>query len=258
MKNLFDVTGKVAVVSGGSSGIGFMMAQGLLENGAKVYITARKIGQLDDAQKALSEFGDCVAIPSDLSTLAGIEGFVSELTKRESKLDILINNAGAVWAAPFGDFPEEGWDKVMDINIKGLFFMTQKCLPLLTAAGTVESRARVINIASINGIRNSGMPTYSYTASKSAVVNLTTHLATDLIGKNILVNAIAPGYFPSKMTKSITENEAMTKYALTKIPTGRMGTAEDIAGTALYLASRASAFTCGQTIAVDGGQISTP
>lgn len=257
MKNLFDVSGKVAVVSGGSSGIGFMMAQGLLENGAKVYITARKIGQLKDAQKALSEFGDCVAVASDLSTIAGIEGFVAELSKHETKLDILINNAGAVWAAPVESFPEEGWDKVMDINVKGLFFMTQKCLPLLKAAGSTESRARVINIASINGIRNSGMATYSYTASKSAVVNLTTHLATDLIDSNILVNAIAPGYFPSKMTKSIVENEAMTKYALTKIPAGRMGTAEDIAGTALYLSSRASAFMCGQTLVVDGGQIST-
>ena len=257
MKNLFDVSGKIAVISGGSSGIGFMMAEGLLENGAKVYITARKIGQLEEAKKALSEFGNCVAIPSDLSTVEGIEGFVTELSKHESKLDILINNAGAVWAAPIDSFPEQGWDKVMDINIKGLFFMTQKCLPLLKAAGTAENSARVINIASINGLRNSGMPTYSYTASKSAVVALTTHLATDLVGDNILVNAIAPGYFPSKMTKEITENEAMTKYALTKIPAGRMGTPEDIAGTALYLSSRASAFTFGQTIVIDGGQIST-
>ena len=258
MKNLFDVSGKVAVVSGGSSGIGFMMAQGLLENGAKVYITARKIGQLDEAQKELSEYGDCEAIPSDLSTLEGIESFVAELSKREDKLDILINNAGAVWAAPLAEFPEDGWDKVMNINIKGLFFMTQKCLPLLKAAGTSDRRSRVINIASINGLRNSGMPTYSYTASKSAVVQLTTHLATDLVKDNILVNAIAPGYFPSKMTKAITENEAMTKYALTKIPAGRMGTPEDIAGTALYLSSRASEFTFGQTIVIDGGQISTP
>jgi len=140
------VKGKVAVVSGGSSGIGFMMAQGLLENGAKVYITARKIGQLDEAQKELSEYGECVAIPSDLSTIEGIEGFVAELSKREDKLDILINNAGAVWAAPLAEFPEDGWDKVMDINIKGLFFMTQKCLPLLKAAGTPDRRARVINI----------------------------------------------------------------------------------------------------------------
>ena len=257
MKNLFDVTGKVAVVTGGSSGIGFMMAQGLLENGAKVYITARKIERLKAAEKALSEFGDCTAIPSDLSNLDGIEMFVAELSKHESKLDILINNAGAVWAAPMSEFPEMGWDNVMNINVKGLFFMTQKCLPLLKAAGSKEARARVINIASINGIRNSGMPTYSYTASKSAVVHLTTHLATDMIGDNILVNAIAPGYFPSNMTKAIVEDEAMTKYALTKIPAGRLGSPEDIAGAALYLSSRASAFVCGQTLVVDGGQIST-
>lgn len=257
MKNLFDVSGKVAVVSGGSSGIGFMMAQGLLENGAKVYITARKVGQLEEAAKALSEFGDCTAIPSDLSSIEGIEGFVAEFSKHESQLDILINNAGAVWAAPIASFPEQGWDKVMDINVKSLFFMTQKCLPLLKAAGSAESRARVINIASINGIRNSGMATYSYTASKSAVVHLTTHLATDLIGDNILVNAIAPGYFPSKMTKAIVDNDAMTKHAIAQIPCARMGSPEDIAGTALFLSSRASAWVCGQTIVVDGGQIST-
>ena len=257
MKNLFNVSGKIAVVSGGSSGIGFMMAQGLLENGAKVYITARKIGQLKEAAKALSEFGDCVAIPSDLSSIDGIEGFVAELSKRETRLDILINNAGAVWGAPIATFPEQGWDKVMDINVKSLFFMTQKCLPLLKAAGRADSRARVINIASINGLRNSGMPTYSYTASKSAVVHLTTHLATDLVGDNILVNAIAPGYFPSKMTKAIVDNQAMAKHAITQIPCGRMGMPEDIAGTALYLSSRASGFVCGQTIVVDGGQIST-
>ena len=245
------------MVSGGSSGIGFMMSQGLLENGAKVYITARKVAQLDAAQKELSKYGECIAIPSDLSSIEGIEGFVAELSKHEKKLDILINNAGAVWAAPIESFPEQGWDKVMDINVKGLFFMTQKCLPLLKAAGAKDDPARIINIASINGIRNSGMTTYSYTASKSAVVNLTTHLATDLIGDNILVNAIAPGYFPSQMTKSITDNDAMTKYALSKIPCARMGTPEDIAGTALYLASRASAFVCGHTIVVDGGQIST-
>lgn len=257
MKNLFDVSGKIAVVSGGSSGIGFMMAQGLLENGAKVYITARKVGQLEEAAKALSAFGECVAIPSDLSSIDGIESFVAEFGKHETRLDILINNAGAVWSAPIASFPEQGWDKVMDINVKSLFFMTQKCLPFLKAAGRKDNRARVINIASINGIRNSGMATYSYTASKSAVVHLTTHLATDLVGDNILVNAIAPGYFPSKMTKAIVENEAMTELAITKIPCGRMGSPEDIAGTALYLSSRASAWVCGQTIVVDGGQIST-
>jgi len=257
LKNLFDVSGKVAVVSGGSSGIGFMMAQGLLENGAKVYITARKVAQLEAAQKELSAFGKCVAIPSDLSSLDGIEGFVTEFSKSESRLDILINNAGAVWAEPIDSFSEGGWDKVMDINVKGLFFMTQKCLPLLKAAGDNEDPARVINIASINGIRNSGMPTYSYTASKSAVVHLTTHMATDLANDNVLVNAIAPGFFPSKMTKNIVENEAMTQHAISQTPRGRMGTPEDIAGTALYLSSRASAWVCGETIVLDGGMIST-
>ena len=257
MKNLFDVSGKVAVVTGGSSGIGAMMARGLLENGAKVYITARKEDRLNAMAEELSQYGECVPIAADMSDVDAIEAFVAAVSAKEDKVDILINNAGANWAAPIDQFPEGGWDKVMDINIKSIFFTTQKFIPLMKAAATADNPARVINIASINGIRNSGMATYSYTASKSAVVHLTTHLATDLIKDNILVNAIAPGYFPSKMTKAITEDDAMTKYALTKIPVNRLGSPEDIAGTALYLSSRASAFVCGQTIVVDGGQIST-
>ncbi|QJB69814.1 glucose 1-dehydrogenase [Parasphingorhabdus halotolerans] len=256
MKNLFDVSGKVAVVTGGSSGIGAMMARGLLENGAKVYITARKEERLHAMQKELSAYGECVAIAADMSKVEGIEAFVAAVSAQEEKVDILINNAGANWAAPVDQFPENGWDKVMDINIKSIFFTTQKFIPLLKAAGTADDPARVINIASINGIRNSGMPTYAYTASKSAVIHLTTHLATDMAHWNINVNAIAPGFFPSNMTKQIVENEAMTKAALAQIPRGRAGKPEDIAGTALYLCGAASAWLVGQTIALDGGMIS--
>lgn len=256
MKNLFNVAGKVAVVTGGSSGIGEMMAQGLLENGAKVYITARKVGQLEAAAKELSAFGECIAIPSDLSSVSGIEEFVAELSKHEKQIDILINNAGAVWAAPFDSFPENGWDKIMDINIKSMFFMTQKCLPLLKVGGTTEDPSRVVNICSINGIRNSGMPTYSYTASKAAAVHLTTHLGTDLAAYNINVNGIAPGFFPSKMTKDAVNNKDISDKMVSKIPRQRMGTPEDIAGTAIYLCSRASAWVCGETIVLDGGMIS--
>jgi NAD(P)-dependent dehydrogenase (short-subunit alcohol dehydrogenase family) len=161
MQSLFDVSGKVAVVSGGSSGIGAMMARGLLENGAKVYVTARKAERLMAMAEELSGFGECIAIPGDMSKVEGIEALVAEISKHESKIDILINNAGANWSAPIEDFPEKGWDKVMDINIKSIFFTTQKFLPLLKAAGSMEQPARVINIASINGIRNSGMPTYA-------------------------------------------------------------------------------------------------
>jgi len=257
MKTLFNVSGKVAVVSGGSSGIGAMMARGLLENGVKVYITARKADRLMAMAEELSEYGDCIAIPSDMSSVEGIESLVAEISKRESKIDILINNAGSNWSAPVEDFPEKGWDKVMDINIKSIFFATQKFLPLLKAAGHAEEPARIINIASINGIRNSGMPTYAYTASKSGVIHLTEHLATDLASASINVNAIAPGFFPSNMTKQIVENDEMTKFALSQIPRGRMGAPEDIAGTAIFLCSRASSWLTGQTIVLDGGMIST-
>jgi NAD(P)-dependent dehydrogenase (short-subunit alcohol dehydrogenase family) len=257
LNNLFDVAGKVAVVTGGSSGIGAMMAQGLLENGAKVYITARKADRLHAAAEELSKFGECITIPGDMSSVEGIEAFVAEVSSRESKIDILINNAGANWAAPIADFPEVGWDKVMDINIKSIFFSIQKFLPLLKAAGTAEDPARVINIASINGIRNSGMPTYAYSASKSGVIHLTEHLATDLASSNVNVNAIAPGLFPSNMTKQIVENDGMTTAAIARIPRGRMGKPEDIAGTAIFLSSQASAWVTGHTIVLDGGMIAT-
>lgn len=257
LNNLFDVAGKVAVVTGGSSGIGAMMAQGLLENGAKVYITARKADRLHAAAEELSKFGECIAIPGDMSSVEGIEAFVAEVSRRESKIDILINNAGANWGAPIEDFPESGWDKVMDINIKSIFFSIQKFLPLLKAAGTAEDPARVINIASINGIRNSGMPTYAYSASKSGVIHLTEHLATDLASSNVNVNAIAPGLFPSNMTKQIVENDGMTTAAIARIPRGRMGKPEDIAGTAIFLSSQASAWVTGHTIVLDGGMIAT-
>ncbi|MGB5723225.1 MAG: glucose 1-dehydrogenase [Parasphingorhabdus sp.] len=256
MKTLFDVSGKVALVSGGSSGIGAMMARGLLENGAKVYITARKEERLMAKAAELSELGECIGIPSDLSNVEGIEALVAAISEREEKIDILINNAGANWSASIEDFPEKGWDKVMDINIKSIFFTTQKFLPLLKASGTSDDPARVINIASINGIRNSGMPTYAYTASKSGVINLTEHLATDLARHNINVNAIAPGFFPSNMTKQIVDNDEMTKMAISQIPRGRMGAPEDIAGTALYLCSRASSWMIGQALVLDGGMIS--
>ncbi|MEO9469670.1 glucose 1-dehydrogenase [Parasphingorhabdus sp.] len=258
MKALFDVSGKVAVVTGGSSGIGAMMARGLVENGAKVYITARKVERLIEMAEELSKLGDCTAIPADLSNVDAIEELVAAITAKEDHIDILINNAGANWAAPIEDFPEAGWDKVMDINIKSIFFATQKFLPLLKASGNAEDPARVINIASINGIRNSGMPTYAYSASKSGVIHLTEHLATDLASYHINVNAIAPGFFPSNMTKQIVENDGMTKMAISQIPRGRMGSPEDIAGTALYLCSRASAWVIGQTIVLDGGMISRP
>lgn len=254
MNNLFSVTGKTVVISGGSSGIGAMMAQGFLEGGAEVFITARKVDRLMAKAEELSALGDCTAIPGDMSTLEGIEAFVAALSEKTDHIDILVNNAGANWVAPIEQFPEMGWDKVMDVNVKSIFFMTQKCLPLLIA-GTADDPARVINIASIHGLSNPGLPSYSYSASKSAVVHLTKHLATDLAGRHINVNGIAPGYFPSVMTKDISENEKMKKMVVSRIPRRRPGSAEDIAGTALYLSSRASAWVCGHTVVLDGGMI---
>jgi len=252
MKNLFSVDGKVAVVTGGSSGIGAMMAQGLLEGGAKVYITARKVERLMKKAEELSQYGECIAIPGDMSSVEGIEAFVKALSEKEDHIDILINNAGANWVAPIDIFPENGWDKVMDINVKSMFFMTQKCLPLMSK-GTDADPSRVILISSIHGLSNPGLPSYSYSASKAACAHLTRHLATDLAGRNINVNGIAPGFFPSDMTKSLTEDESVTKMVVSKIPRARMGQPEDIAGTALYLCSRAGAWTCGHTIVLDGG-----
>lgn len=255
MKNLFDVAGKVAVITGGSRGIGAMMAKGLLENGAKVYITARKEAELKATEEALAEFGDCTAIRSDLSSYEGVVAFADEVKSREGKIDILINNAGASWGASFDDFTEAAWDKVMDLNVKSLFFLTQQLAPALRAAATNDDPARVINIASINGFTHPGMQTYSYSSSKAAVVHLTKHLAVDLAADNINVNGIAPGFFPSKMTAIFVNDEKISAGLAEAIPRGRMGDAEDAAGAAIYLSSRASAWMTGHTLVLDGGQI---
>jgi len=252
MKNLFSVEGKVAVVTGGSRGIGAMIARGFVENGVKTYITARKVEELNATAQELSTFGECIAIASDLSTMAGVTAFADAIKERESKLDILINNAGASWGAPLDDFPEAGWDKVMDLNVKSIFFLTQKLLPALRAAGTADDPARVINIGSINGITHSHMDTYSYVASKAAVHHLTRHLGADLATDHINVNAIAPGFFPSKMTASLLEHE---EEMLKSIPLNRLGNPEDAAGTAIYLCSRASAWVTGHTLTLDGGYV---
>jgi NAD(P)-dependent dehydrogenase (short-subunit alcohol dehydrogenase family) len=255
MKNLFNVSGKVAVITGGSRGIGAMMAKGLLENGAKVYITARKEAELHAAEETLGAFGQCIAIQSDLSSNEGVVAFAEQVKNAEGKIDILINNAGASWGASFDDFTESAWDKVMDLNVKSLFFLTQQLAPALRAAATNDDPARVINIASINGFTHPGMPTYSYSSSKAAVVHLTKHLAVDLAPENINVNGIAPGFFPSKMTAVLVNDEKISAGLREVIPRGRMGDAEDAAGAAIYLSSRASAWMTGHTLVLDGGQV---
>jgi NAD(P)-dependent dehydrogenase (short-subunit alcohol dehydrogenase family) len=252
MKDLFSVAGKVAVVTGGSTGIGAMIARGFVENGVKTYITARKLEQLEATASELSEFGECLAIQSDLSSMDGVNAFADALLQREDKIHILMNNAGATWGAPVDEFPENGWDKVMDLNVKSIFFLSQRLLPALRAAAVEGDPARVVNIASINGITHPQMNNYSYSASKAAVIQLTRHMAADLAPENININGIAPGFFPSKMTAHMLPHEQeMAK----GIPVRRLGQAEDAAGTAIFLCSRASNYICGHTLAMDGGMI---
>lgn len=252
MKNLFNLNGKVAVVTGGSRGIGAMIAQGFVENGVKTYITARKEQELRATEQALARLGQCIAIPSDLSTVAGVTAFAAAICEQEDTVDILINNAGATWGAELDDFPESGWDRTMDLNVKSLFFLTQQLLPQLRAAGSKEDPSRVVNIGSINGITHPHMNNYAYSASKAAVHHLTRHLGAELAPQGINVNGIAPGFFPSKMTAHILPHEEEVAKGF---PCGRLGSAEDAAGTAIYLCSRASAYVTGHTIVVDGGAV---
>ena len=260
ISDLFSVQGKVAVVTGGSRGIGEMIAAGYLINGAKVYISSRKKDQCDATAKRLSEtYGaECISIPANLSELSGIESLVAELTKREDHIDILVNNAGVSWGAPLDDYPESGWDKVFDTNVKGVFFLTQKMLPLLEAKATNEDPSRVINIGSIDGIRTPMFDTHSYGPSKAALHSLTSQMAAKLVKRKILVNAIAPGPFPTWMlstgvgTGGDVEGTDWDAIGRTN-PRKRVGTPEDIAGLAIFLSSRAGAFTVGEVIKCDGG-----
>lgn len=261
-EGLFDIEGKTAVVTGGSRGIGEMIAAGFLANGAKVYISSRKAPACDEAAKRLSETygGECVSLPADLSQMSGVESLAERVAEREARLDILVNNAGAAWGAPIDAFPEAGWDKVMDTNVKGLFFLTQKLLPLLRKAAADGAPARVINIGSVDGIKTAVFDTFSYGASKAAVHHLSRFLAAHLTKERILVNAIAPGPFPTWMLstgvgfRGETENVDWGRVGRGN-PSGRVGSAEDIAGLAIFLASRAGEYVVGQTIACDGGEV---
>jgi NAD(P)-dependent dehydrogenase (short-subunit alcohol dehydrogenase family) len=253
LKNLFSLDGRIALVTGGSRGIGKMIAAGLLAQGAaRVYITARKAGPCEETAKQLtSEYGgECIALPIDISTMAGIDRLAAEIKQREPKLDILVNNAGAAWGADFDEFPESGWDKVMNLNVKTPFFLTKALAAPLRAAASAERPAKVINIASIDGIFVNPLETYSYAASKSGLIHLTRRMAAKLIHDHIVVTAIAPGPFKSDMNKAARDHE---DEVAKRVPAGRIGTDEDMAGTAIFLASRAGDYVVGNTIAVDGG-----
>ena len=250
MTDLFSIEGKVALVTGGSRGIGLMIASGFVDAGAKVYISSRKAQVCDEMAAELSKRGECISLPADLSTEDGCRGLAAELATREARLDILVNNAGATWGAPLETFDEAAWERVLALNVKGVFHTTKFLLPLLEAAGTAERPARVINIGSIDGLRTPAMETYSYSASKAAVHMLTRHLAKRL-APAVTVNAIAPGPFESKMLASTLE--AFGEQIAQSTPLRRIGRPDDMAGTAIFLSSRAGAYLTGAVIPVDGG-----
>lgn len=251
MRNLFDVAGKVALVTGGSRGIGAMIARGFVENGARVYISSRKQEVCDRVAQELGRVGTCVSLPADLSTETECRRLAAELAARESALHILVNNAGANWGAPLQEYPDSAWDKVLALNVKAVFHLTRALLPQLEAAAKPGDPARVINIGSIDGLRVPLLETYAYSASKAAVHHLTRVLAMQLAPRNITVNAVAPGPFESKMMAATLER--FRDAIVAACPLGRIGEPEDMAGVALYLASRAGAYVTGAVIPVDGG-----
>jgi len=251
MRDLFDLTGKVALVTGGSRGIGEMIAEGYVTSGVRTYISARKSDACDATAERLSKLGKCISLPADLSTLEGINHLVGQFKGRESHLDILVNNAGAAWGAPFEDFPESGWDKVMDINVKSTFFLTQAVLPLLEASARADNPARIISIGSVDGLNVNRLPNYAYGPSKAAVHHLARTLAAHLAARHITSNAIAPGPFPSKMMAGTMEKYG--EQIREGVPLKRVGEPSDMAGAAIFLASKAASYVTGVVIPVDGG-----
>jgi NAD(P)-dependent dehydrogenase (short-subunit alcohol dehydrogenase family) len=251
MTELFSISGKAAVVTGGSRGIGFMIAGELLKAGARrVYICARRAEACDAAAAELSRFGDCVSVPADVGDPEGVEKLARAVEDREERLEILVNNAGTAWGAPLETHPIEQFDRVLQVNVRAVFHMTQRLLPLLRAAASEADPARVINIGSIDGIHVPLLETYSYSASKAAVHQLTRHMAKRL-APSITVNAIAPGPFESKMMASTLK--AFGEQIAASAPLKRIGRPDDVAGTAIFLASRAGAYLTGAVIPVDGG-----
>ena len=252
LTDLFSVNGKVAIVTGGSRGIGRMIAKGYVENGVKTYISARKAEACEETAKELSCGGQCIAFPADLSTKEGRDNFIQRIREREDKIDILVNNAGAAWGAPFEDYPDDGYDKVMNINVKAIFALTRDLMPLLLKNASTENPSRVINIGSIDGLRVSSTDNFAYGASKAAVHFLTKNLAVRMGPKGLNVNAIAPGPFESQMMSHMLKTYR-DKIELEN-PLGRIGNPQDMAGLAIFLASDASKYMTGQVIALDGGR----
>jgi len=249
--DMFSLEGRVALVTGGSRGIGKMIAAGFIEQGAKVYISSRKHAQCDAAAEELSKGGGtCISLPQDISTVEGCKALAARIGEAEPQLDILVNNAGAAWGADFDEFPESGWDKVLDLNLKSPFFLTQALHAKLAAGASQARPSKVIMVASIDGIRLNPQETYSYHASKSGLIYLTRRMAARLVRDWIVVSGIAPGAFASDMNRDARDNG---DEVARRIPLRRIGVDADMAGVAIYLASRAGDYVVGQTIAVDGG-----
>lgn len=250
--SLFDLRGKAALVTGGSRGIGFMIARAYVEAGARVYIAARKAASCDEAARRLSEFGECRSLPADLATMAEVERLAAALAEREDGLHVLVNNAGTAWGDEIDTFPEKGWNKVVDLNLKAPFFLMQKLLPQLEAAARPDDPARVINLGSVDGLHMPIFKNYSYGAAKAGLHHLTRMLATHLAERHINVSAIAPGYFDTDMTQPMIDNMGLDAL-MDIVPQRRLGGYDDMAGVAVFLASRASAYVTGVTLPVDGG-----
>lgn len=251
LADLFSLKGRTALVTGGSRGIGRMIAEGFIAHGARVYISSRKADACErTAAELAKDGGACIPLPMDISTVEGAKALAAAYTAREPKLDILVNNAGAAWLAEFDSFPEKGWDKVMDLNVKAPFFLTQALHAALKRAVTKDQPAKVINIASIDGIYLTPQETYSYAASKSGLIQLTRLMAAKLIKDGIVVSAIAPGPFKSNMNILARDHE---EQVAARVPAKRIGKDEDMAGAAVYLASRAGDYVVGSTLTVDGG-----
>ena len=253
--DIFSVAGKTALVTGGTSGIGLMLAGGLAAAGAQVFITGRKAETLEAAVAMVSEHGHCRGMHHDVSTSDGVDALAAELVTHTKTLDILINNAGTTWGAPLEKFPDSAWDKVMSVNVQSPFMLVQRLLPQLEAAGSMENPARIVNIGSVFGISPDVALAYSYGASKAAIHQLTRILARDLSSRGITVNAIAPGFFPSKMTAFIGRDPALNESILAGIPLGRQGCADDIVGAVRFLCSAAGSYVTGVVLPLDGGKL---
>jgi NAD(P)-dependent dehydrogenase (short-subunit alcohol dehydrogenase family) len=253
MRGLFDVANKVALITGGAQGMGRMIAEGLVRANVKVIISSRKKEICEAAAREMSEFGNCFGITADLNTPEAAVALANEVKARENRLDILINNAGRTWGAPLESFPDKAWPSVMAVNVQAPFTLVRELLPLLRAAASDEDPARVINIGSLAGLQAERLSAYSYAASKAALHHLSRILAADLAAARITVNTIVPGYFPTQMTAHIRAAQEEHDKLLARVPLGRLGCADDIAGLCIFLSSRAGRYLTGTQITLDGG-----